>query len=63
MNNESPFLPGLECPESIQTTYFDIIKCNLNDKPCVLQEFGAGFCPTYEEFLNDIEEEMMEDTL
>jgi len=41
-----------KCPESRQTVYYLIPRCNLNDKPCVLE---SGYnCPYYEGYLKEV---------
>ncbi len=40
------------CPEATQSVFYPAPRCNLNDKPCVLNQ-GIG-CPYYEEFLDEL---------
>ena len=43
------------CPESKQTVYYPIPRCNLNDKPCVLE---SGYdCPYYDDYLKEVASE------
>lgn len=48
-----------QCPESKQTAYYPAARCNLNDKPCVL-ELGWN-CPYYEDYLVEIKKETEEE--
>ena len=44
-----------KCPESKQTVFYPVARCNLNDKICLLE--SGNKCSYYEEYLEQLKKE------
>ena len=48
-------MTAIKCPESKQTVYYPMDRCNLNDKTCLLE--SGDKCVYYEEYLEELKKE------